>query len=206
VPRRSRDVDDKQSEGCTKPRFAHACDETGIEGLATSHDVEEKRPDCQVRERERDEGEQIVQELQSADASSRDLEREAGAAGGEHARARFEEDATNTRAAENPAGKDSGCRYQGAGPWSQNDHCRDLQDGTQRELLGANRLTATVILRVSAQLDENPSRAEERDGGQRLIEGARDRHGKHGDAADDGQRDVASKPHRACIGFVLGAA
>src|SRR5439155_15745216 len=86
-------ADGEQGDRRTEPCFTGARDEAGIEGLACAHDVDQKRSDRQVGNRERDERDQVVEQPEAPDRSAGELEREAARARSRGSRARVEQEA-----------------------------------------------------------------------------------------------------------------
>ena len=175
----------QQSERRSEAHFAGARDESRVEGLVTADDVEEERADGEVGEAERDDGDEIVQQTQTAGLAAGEAEREPACAGGDRRGARIEDHAPHGQAAKESNRDDAGGRDECARPGPEDDQSTDLDRGGKPEALPLHRLARALAVRLLEQLHEDDRRQEE---GERRVGdigqlGERDR--EHGQAEPD---------------------
>ena len=175
----------EQSERRSEAHFAGARDESRVEGLVTADDVEEERADGEVGEAERDDGNEVVQQTQTAGLAAGEAEREPACAGGDRRGARIEDHGPHGKAPKESNRDDAGGCDECARPGPEDDQSTDLDRGGKPEALPLHRLARALAVRLLEQLHEDDRRQEE---GERRVGdvgqlGERDR--EHGQAEPD---------------------
>ena len=147
--------------------------------------IEEERADGQVGEPERDDGNEVVQQTQTAGLSAGEAEREPACAGSDHRGARIEDHGPHGKAPKESNRDDAGGCDECARPGPEDDQSTDLDRGGKPEALPLHRLARALAVRLLEQLHEDDRRQEE---GERRVGdvgqlGERDR--EHGQAEPD---------------------
>jgi hypothetical protein len=155
-----REQRDCRAEAC----LARARDEPRIEGLPCAYDVEQQRAHGQIDERERDQGDEVFEQLQSADVATSQLEEEPGDARRTGICERVEPHLARRDAVEEPGGDRPHGGNEPGPPGPEQDHRGDLDGARQPESVRMHRSAQPLAVEILEQPDEDRGSEKQRQG------------------------------------------